>query len=420
MTRSSRLLTIFAVLSLAASGCGDVTNPNNGNGDGGGNGNGDGGGTGPDATPMWDAFNDPCSGIVDYDDFWDCAMQVACEVFTQCIGPSLELEDCLGARSDLNLFDNYPVVVTEPLFTEAIGAGTMTYDGAAAGSCFDDVRDFECYELFSDGGPFDDCAIFNGTVNAGGNCFHDEECVGNGSECQQVQCGGSQDVCCVGQCRGAVPVGGNCNNANCEPGAFCRQGICQAGETGDPCDGSYQCDDDFHCTPNGMCAPDLPNGGVCMQDDQCSAPQLCLGNDLPNSTMGNCGDAYDIGDSCDNYCLSFFTTYCDQPNPNALGTCRANPVEGEPCLPNGTCGAYFLECNTTTNMCEELPDVGDPCGGANGPCGIFTFCDTEITQNPTGTCRAPQNTGAQCLYSNHCASGLCTMGQCMDYPGCFP
>jgi hypothetical protein len=420
MKSTSRLLSILAVLSMAAYGCGDVTNPNNGDNDGGGGGGGDGGGGGGDATPAPDAFNDPCAGIVDYDDFWECAMLVACTVFSECIGPSLEIEDCLGAGNDLNLFDNYPVVVTEALFTEAIAAGTMTYDGTAAGACFEDVLDFECYELFSDGGPFDDCNIFNGQVNPNGNCFHEEECAGNGADCQQNQCGGSQDVCCVGQCQAAVPVGGSCNMADCEPGAFCRQGICQAGEAGDQCDGDYQCDEDHYCNGNGLCTADLPSGGVCTDDDECSVPQLCLGDDLPNSTMGNCGDAFDIGDSCDSFCLSFFTTHCAQPNPNALGTCQANPTEGEPCLPNGSCGAYFLECNTTTNLCEELPDIGEPCGQNIGQCGIFTFCSTEINQNPTGVCTAPQGTGSQCGWSSHCASGLCTMGQCMDYPGCFP
>ena len=414
MTSLRRSLLILAVSSLAGFGCGDVTNPGADGGSDGGGGGGDGGGM-ADANTGPDAFVDPCVGNVDYDDFWQCAMDVVCNVFVGCLGDGID--NCDDAANQVFIFGNYPLALTEPLFTEAIAAGTMTYNGAAAGACFAQLANQQCWELFASE-PFENCDIFTGTVGPGGMCFHEEECVGNGPSCQQNMCGGGQDVCCVGQCQASVPVGGNCSAAQCEPGAYCRNSICQAGVPGNLCDGDYQCDDENHCAPSGQCAADLPSGSVCANDQACQLPQSCLGNNLQQSTMGNCGNSFEAGDSCDQSgCLAFGTLFCDQPNPNALGTCRAMPLLGESCAASGTCG-FFLECDQTTEICVERGSVGTAC--TTGDCNFFLFCDTEITTLPNGLCTAPGLANAQCTNGSHCQSGLCLTGQCADYPGCFP
>ena len=419
MPSLSRCSLMLAFVSVAAFGCGDVTNPAADGGDGGG-GNGDGGGGG-DATPGPDAMVDPCVGNVDYEDFWSCALNVACEVFSGCLGDGLDVDDCLAAGSQLQLFDNASVTVSEALFTEAIAAGTMTYNGTNAGACFAQIQALDCWELFDSNSPFDSCGIFTGLLGPGAMCFHEEECAGIAPQCVQTQaCGGGQDVCCAGQCQPRVPVGGNCSTAQCAPGAFCRNNVCQAGEMGDACDGSYQCDEDHYCNGNGMCAPDLVTGNVCTDDSQCSLPQACLGEDMPQSVAGNCGDSYEIGDSCDQGgCVSFASLWCDQPNPNALGTCRAVPGLGESCAVSQSCG-YFLECSTANQTCVEFGALGASCGGVNGGCNLFLFCDSDINGNPTGMCVAPGGVGAPCQYSEHCQTGICTNLECADYPGCFP
>jgi hypothetical protein len=408
-------LCIVALCSLAAVGCGDVVNPNaDGGSDGGGGGGGDGGSV-ADANTGPDAFVDPCLGTVDYDDFWSCAMDIVCDVFVGCLGDGAD--NCAMAQNQVFLFGNEPLIVTEQLFTEAIAAGTMTYDGAAAGACMEAIANEPCWELFGQDGPFDNCGIFVGNVANTGNCFNEEECAGDGSQCIQGQCGGGQDVCCVGQCRTSIPIGGNCGNAQCVPDAYCFNNVCQAGEVGDQCGGEQHCDDDHHCAPNSQCAADLSSGSVCAGDEECDLPQTCLGDDLPNSTMGNCGDNYQAGDSCDGGCLAFGTLWCDQPNPNSLGTCRAIPGLGESCVDSGSCG-FFLDCDPNSQMCVERAGDGVACTGND--CEFFLFCDNQITNQPNGVCDSPRTSGAQCDSDDHCQSGICNNGLCSDYPGCFP
>lgn len=417
MTSLRRALCILAVSSIGFFGCGDVVNPSaDGGSDGGNNGGGDGG-TIADADTTPDAFVDPCRGDVAYEDFWSCAMDVVCDVFVGCLGSGGD-ENCDMAQNQVFLFDNFPLIVTQELFDEAIAAGTMTYDGAAAGACMAQIAGEQCWELLSGQQPFFGCGIFVGNVADGGSCFANEECAGEGSRCSEALGGGSQDVCNVGQCQTSVPVGGNCSLSPCQPDAYCRNNICQAGEAGDLCDGDYQCDLDHHCDPNGQCAADFPGGNVCQDDTECGLPQSCLGDDLDQSTMGNCGDSYQVGDSCDQSgCASFGTLFCDQPNPNALGTCRAMPTLGESCAVSGSCG-FFLDCDTDTQVCVERLGIGEACTGND--CAFFLFCNNEITNQPNGLCEGPRGVGSQCDSDDHCQSGLCNNGLCADYPGCFP
>jgi hypothetical protein len=271
---------------------------------------------------------------------------------------------------------------------QAVEAGTVAYDAAAAGRCLDSLR-AGCRASVSGaelGGP--DCdAAFTGTVAEGGGCYLDEECVdGLGCDFASGTCPGS----CATVDTGAFTCGG----AVCADGEECffpETGIercvtevlqADAGE-GQPCglveEGTDTvtrrgCVTGLWCTGDsyqiGTCRAPIAAGASCAGNDRCVAGHVCAG-----------------------------------------GSCRAVTVVR---TPGGPCDETMLQvCDPLLRLecvagsCTEFTD-----GRSGSPCRTGDF--GEITCNPglvchrdTTTCGSPKAAGTPCVADGECASGSC-------------
>jgi len=441
-----RIASWFACLALGASltaGCGSAHAPAT---DGGGGDEADArpddddaGGQPIDAGV--DALVDPCGGpIIAFEDFGHCYAIVMCEYMLVCGGRVESFEQCLElivpARLDIQF----------RRFADAIAAGRVNYDGAAAYQCLSAMNPEDCAD-------FDDepaCEVFfEGTVAAGETCFERIDCAVLKSECDDLGC---ELQCCPGTCLSPAGIGMVCDNINCVEGAHCvdpgftGDRRCYAGEGGDPCNWTDNCDENFYCDPGtSSCLPDV-GGAACTMDEQCTPPTYCVGDAMPAGT-GSCEVANAVGHPCDEDCDSGL--HCNYIPGNATpGTCQPQPTVGQSCeAPDANC-PYNTYCDGITNLCTPRVGVSGSCTvnpcrvelicgpsefcverpGLNVLCTPYAcsfglFCSAEITGNPTGVCWEPQPTGAACDRSSHCQGMICAANDggsyvCQDYEVC--
>ena len=319
MARLSKYLTVLAwvaALGVGASwlvplsGCHDLLGIDPVVGDNGGGGPADAGTDAPSG--------DPCTGDIAAEDAWGCIVAAACEKVQECVGEAFAADDCL--QTDFEFYD-LPVQAGDLVMADAIAAGTVAYDSGGLAACVEALNAFQCSDFFTNIDPFDTCLGFEGTVEDGGLCFFDRECVGLGAECQQQQCDDLQ--CCSGVCRTPKKVGEECEQSFlCEFGSYCVEGTCQTGEVGVRCDSNSDCDVENWCN-DGFCDADLPSGADgCLEEEQCPRPESCIGDDLAKSFSGTCGRSLVEGDPCDGQCASSVDHFCDQPSIFELGTCK--------------------------------------------------------------------------------------------------
>ncbi len=378
---------------------------------------GDGGGGGPDAMPP-----DPCSGAVALDDFYTCLSEQVCNVYDSCICAFSEPSHCKDAPFEFVNGLGSGFILS--YLHDAIDAGILTYDPNQAGDCIDFLRSATCGDVFASNGTFDQlCLPFSGSVAAGGVCFNDIDCALKGSRCAKTM--GNGDVCVAGSCVAPAGLGSDCGtNQLCVPGSYCVQNqtggySCQAGNLNALCQGSYQCDQGFYCSPGMTCQPVVGDGSACTDDSQCTPGLQCVGDDV--SGTGMCHKVDMAGAPCDGSCDGCL--YCDQPQANQLGSCKALPPVGQACA-NGRCADIFdARCDTTNNTCVVDGDQGDPCTSNGGECRLGLFCTTQVSGNPAGTCELPQSQGSVCNDSQQCATGLCvdqspSNSLCENYNNC--
>ena len=117
-----------------------------------------------------------------------------------------------------------------------IAAGTVAYDGQAAGACVDVFKNLmSCKQtVMGDVQQRLDATcgkVFTGSLPAGGACFFDEECANRGL-CRNETC--SSNGCCAGTCLARptpIPLGGDCSNPL--PDQYCIEGtVCAANAAG--------------------------------------------------------------------------------------------------------------------------------------------------------------------------------------------
>jgi len=203
--------------------------------------------------------------------------------------------------------------------------------------------------------------------------------------------------------------------------AECGNGTLEMGE---------ECDDNGVTPGDGCsasCRTERPNGGTCMQGDQCRS--------------GFCVDGVCCNVACNGQCEACNAT-------NSVGTCTAvtgTPVGGRTaCTGAGsTCGGT---CNGTLRSACTFPATTTSCGAAScangtaspgatcngaGACGMVAPVACAPYVCGTTTCRTDCTTDQHCTTGNYCnsamrcvprvpnggtctAAGECTSGNCVD------
>ena len=276
---------------------------------------------------------------------------------------------------------DYPLV---QLIADA-GKGKAKYDGQAGRTWVEAVRNQACEigdavqkALKAAWEP-----VFTGTVAAGKSCLLDDECAGK-SVCDKPGCGDTE--CCAGSCAPApapAAEGQPCDvTTACPDGTFCGvedgsggtgnggaggggtgMTICKAkADNGQPCTDQVGCEDGQLCDVDGShkCYKLSPDGQPCNPSLRFS----CLSYDhWCDPAAGKCVELPGAGAPCaptGEYCKHF--AVCDS------GTCKARPLDGQPCGGPGTC-LGDLRCDMNTSVCKTLSPAQACFGDGMPPTG---------------------------------------------------
>ena len=266
------------------------------------------------------------------------------------------------------------------LLFEAVDAGRVSYDEAAASLC---LRGLATQCWYSPPG----CdRVLVGTRAAGEACRLNAECQ-PGTWCNLEGCPGT--------CRSQRPAGAEvtapqaCGTAYSE---FLSTGkyVCREyAQLGEACDAAQRCAEGLRCGGDGGCEPTPPDAGVrsfagrgepCTASGQagpviaCLRGLACHGNGNP---AGLCGSLLTVGESC---------------SADALG-----------CVQNAIC---------ESGTCVSLGGVGAPCSAAFD-CLLGLGCRE-------GQCGEKGPPGASCTRDFDCQPQLrCEQGHCA-VPSCLP
>jgi hypothetical protein len=237
-------------------------------------------------------------------------------------------------------------------FVDAVNAGKIIYDGAAAATCFaaTSLVGVACTMTAQRAVPNDpSCAhIFNGTLAEGAPCSQTDECASANCDIDVVTgCSGTPG-CCTGACGPAAPVaaaplpiGGDCSavGSSCVAGAFCSAStaLCVANVAVDqPCDSATE----KFCGPGLTCSP--PPGGT---------QPVCL---APAAEGETCSTTF-LCDALDDFCDA------------STGKCRPKIAVGGACLSGVVCVDY-AQCDGPTSKCVENGQAGDSCTRSDPLC----------------------------------------------------
>ena len=264
-----------------------------------------------------------------------------------------------------------------------VNSGAVKYDAVKAAACIAAMEETGC-KIFDLPSP-DICeGTFEGTVENGGECTIDQECI---SRYCDIQAG------CPGKCSPQAAVGETCNagESSCVHGADCNgdkcvdfTGIIADGES---CDEAFQwCGENSYCM-GGKCQPKLGEGDDCSEyEDACGKGMYCS-PEKDNNVCVTGSIVEEDGATCDptegTVCNPLLNLYCHLNYNTFEGTCGAPKEEGDTCL------------DTTEEMYYT--------------CGEGLYCKTELT---SGTCTKLKDLGESCTTDNECESGYCDEGEC--------
>lgn len=320
-----------------------------------------------------------------------------------------------------------------PALLEAIDAGRVDFDSAAAGRCLASAQR-SCRWM-----PAGCDLVFSGSLDEGASCRTLHECrrglwcdqsAGCPGTCRPQSALGSQtpspELACVKpywsaadggrfRCENPGPVGASCEQSFkvCTDGLWCRPtpdgGICSDARAGASCDGSATgfCDWTFTCTNQngeGRCSPWAGSGERCSSSESSwpALPEfprcrLNLACRTDGGTNGVCGLPLRSSEEC-------------LPSPS-LDVCASN-----------------LRCALDAGRCRERGAQGQPCASfasllANSPGFNLRRDCVDGLVCVDGACRQPGLEGARCdpqtLERNDgCAEELvCLLGKCVP-PKC--
>lgn len=292
----------------------------------------------------------------------------------------------------------------------AVAAGELAYDPAAAADCLTATADLDCATLYerlrtSPDTPAAACrAALAGQVAAGGACRIGNECE-PGALC-------SFGAACPGACEAFAAVGDPCGvGAWCDfERAACVGGECVAlpEEAGVACVGAM-CRAPLVCDPEGdTCrTPSLAGERCGAGAGTCYPGLLCFGDE---GGGGECAPVHRDGEPC--FANGDCRGAADEVLVCAGGTCQTAPGVEEPCFDFLCAVDAWCETTGVTPTCRAFPPAGQPCAPGNR-CGPARFCDA-------GTCRDRRAAGAACATPAECATGRCFGALCRapDEPPC--
>jgi len=316
-------------------------------------------------------------------DFGNALGESYCRFAVDC-GTTRDYETCLSAT-------NYEVGFARA--RASIDAGRLEFDGVAARACLD-ALDVECSAseigallLFARSLDFDALAtvnrvrdtfevpscrrIFAGTVEEGGDCVDQFECVGDAYCLPSPGCDGS--ACCLRQCGPAAIrwTGNDCaSDADCDYDEYCVESASLDGATecrtyrrvGEPCD-----EVEYRCRNGLTCRSFAWGGPFCMRGAQEGEP---------------CGDEFHPGLDCDRM---------DNRCSHETWVCEKRLGSGEPCSWD-SCLDY-AECSEDESMhmvdaavyrCVSRPTLGESCARPL-PYGPLTCLDSTYCSE-AGVC----------------------------------
>jgi hypothetical protein len=284
-----------------------------------------------------------------------CEWQHACHVYER-------RSDCADALA----------IDSDPSFDyvrSAVAAGRIEYDGEAAASCFDAIRERNC-EVREPAEEPSCAAALRGRMGRNGPCMVSAECAEGGVCGFDPSC---SEQCCVGACRvQADPL-----------------------EIGAACGGSLGCVDEGYCgvDPGGamVCLPRVAVGGDCSLGQSCAEAAVCEG------VTCRAVKTVKEGAQCDDYLVN-----CESParcvyEGDAGQYCRVAPQLGAPCDPNGIgCARFDTFCDEASKRCVLRPGPG---AGCDYECADYASCE-NLTDGGPSTCVALAGEGEACGHND--------------------
>jgi hypothetical protein len=314
-----------------------------------------------------------------------------CTVIENCYGDLLQIvnpgEDCVT---------NATVQAEEELATlpDAIDAGRVAYDGSKVQACLDEMTASDC-SFLTERDPESCEGIFVGTVEAGGECQHNEECLAG----QYCNFSGT----CPGECSPREQAGGACS-------------------------GNSDCADGLKCGEASLCVKPSAAGEACKGGEpDCIDGYFCVGNDDAMNMPGECKPfdeafAGQVGDTCSlqALCQAGLSCHITQFMPVA-GECVEKVGSGDACgfaVPDQCPDDEFCDGATVImpeGTCISKPEPGEECGvnlfGSPTVCAPYARCDE-------GVCRELAHLGETCTVNSTCYSGACVSGGCVRSNSC--
>ncbi|MEM6993687.1 MAG: hypothetical protein AAF721_24450 [Myxococcota bacterium] len=241
--------------------------------------------------------------------------------------------------------------------------GRVDFNPEAAAAWIETLRELSCVATNEVAQELADARVevFKGTIDEGGSCFADDECV-EGNVCDRTACTGQQ-LCCTGTCvefqilaeRATCPLpqDGVRLLARCDDITWCQPPPVEEGNEGPP-------------PTEGTCTLKVENGLPCDSSEACADGQRCDTQDTGTCFKLSPHDAACNASLANNPCLEV-NDACDPGS----STCQIAPGPGEAC-PQGQC-AGWATCrgddmgNPATCLafpqrgeaCDQLPCLGD-------------------------------------------------------------
>ncbi|AKI99739.1 hypothetical protein ATI61_10964 [Archangium gephyra] len=338
---------------------------------------------------------------VKQEDFEAQLAEAVCEKYMRC-GVSYDKDSCKRGQLQQHI-DLYTLTTR---YSEALQAGWMQYDAAAATACLEKIRTSSCDQpplpmrlLMEEMGTSAECRFLFGQVKDGERCDRSGDC-GLRSFCttsSSSSCGTCQPlagegmtsslltqceeglITLKGVCQKPLEEGQTCESAGvfglgpCAPGLFCdmRNKVCRrAASLGQSCGLSQApCRWNLVCI-EGTCQVPRTQGAFCrtrysglhIQSD-CKQELFC---DADPYTRGTCRELLGEDASCRHDLECDWGLYCHgaYPSSSTRGTCRRFAQEDEDCTSRACENRFY--CGLS-HICRPIPPLRQSCAGKPGP-----------------------------------------------------
>ncbi|MBK7858774.1 MAG: hypothetical protein IPJ65_09170 [Archangiaceae bacterium] len=361
-------------------------------------GGGTGGGTGGAGGGTGGAGGGGNGGPIPLSQVCDALGNLYCQRFAQC-GLVSSLSNCLSLFAAQGGFGN-----CLGASADALDAGRVRYDPAAAGQCFAAITNLPCPTGISDDSIGACQSTIVGTVGSGQICFDSQECQPNlWCKIPQGVCGGT---CLTRTADGQAPGGNECMRLSYEYEGTCHRPV-DGGASCAQSDGGFavtqNCVDGYYCDRTSHhCEAFKAHDAPCnpRSSNECGFAVGCFGP----LDGGFCRAPHTVGQDCVTVnCQG--DTWC-KPELDGGRFCQAWSAMGGSCKDNSSC-APPARCAGTDGgtfgfgTCQPLGGTGIACSGSSD-CATGLHCGGR-----TRVCEAAFVDGAACQGDNECQSRFC-------------